>query len=441
MITAPLPQSEDKRLEVLRRYDVLDTEAEKDYDDLTKLISEICDVPISLVSLVDESRQWFKSRQGLGASETPRDLAFCAHAILEDDLFVVEDSRQDERFRDNPLVTGQPNVIFYAGMPLTSPEGENIGTFCVIDNKPRQLSEHQLFALETLSKQVVKQLELNLKLKQAEKTNKQLAKTNQKMSSSINYGKRIQRAVMPSIHSVREHLPESFLFMKPKDVVSGDFYYFAKDKATDKIIIAVLDCTGHGVQGAFMSMIANEQLNKIVKVKNVSSPEDILKQLRAGMMDSLHSERMDSYGIDGLEIGIAVIDQASSTVEFSGARVDLIYAHPEEVGNLGIAKASRNGIGSVYALMPEKPFGSETIHYRPDTVFYFYTDGVVDQFGGKDFKGQGERKFSKRRLHNLIQDICPLPLKVQHDTVIETFSDWMGSSSQTDDMLIFAFKP
>ena len=390
--------------------------------------------------LVDENRQWFKSRQGLEATETPREMAFCSHAILQNDVFVVEDAYKDERFHDNPLVTGGPNVVFYAGMPLTSPEGENIGTFCVIDNKPRHLDDHQLFALQTLSKQVVKQLELKLKLEQTEENNRELSRKNKKISHSINYGKRIQRASMPSIMWIREHLPSSFIFMKPKDVVSGDFYYFAKDDHTGKLVVAVVNCTGHGVPGAFMSMIANEQLNELIKVKHIVSPDRILENLRTGIINSLHADKADSEGIDGLEIGLAVIDQENYTVEFSGARINMVYMHPEEP-EIQVAKASRNGIGSVYARMPERPFGKELISYPPGTVFYLYSDGIVDQFGGKDFRGQGERKFTKKRLHSLLQDICPLPLKAQHDAIADTFSDWMGSSPQTDDMLVFAFKP
>lgn len=167
MISALLPINENERLQALLRYEVMDTEAEKEFDDLVKLASQICESEISLVSLVDSERQWFKAKVGLDAPETGRDIAFCAHAILQDDIFEVENAIEDERFHDNPLVAekGGLEIRFYAGMPLKNPDGLNLGTLCVIDNKPKKLTEAQRFALKTLGNQVITQLELRLKFR------------------------------------------------------------------------------------------------------------------------------------------------------------------------------------------------------------------------------------------------------------------------------------
>tara|TARA_R110002072_G_scaffold534_6_gene4020 strand:+ start:197712 stop:199340 length:1629 start_codon:yes stop_codon:yes gene_type:complete len=162
MKKAKKPKDEEQRLKELVRFEVLDTLPEQVFDDLTLLAANICNVPIALISLVDSDRQWFKSRQGLDAEETPRDLAFCAHAILEDETFIVPNSDEDERFFDNPLVTGGPNVKFYAGAPLTTDAGFNIGTLCVIDNKPGDLTAAQQDSLEALARQVVSQLNLRI---------------------------------------------------------------------------------------------------------------------------------------------------------------------------------------------------------------------------------------------------------------------------------------
>ena len=150
MTTAPLPENEPERLKALHDLMLLDTPPEEKFDRVVRFAAEQLDMPMALVSLVDGDRQWFKSRIGLTAEETPRDVAFCAHAILQPDVFIVEDTHLDARFADNPLVTAGPAVRFYAGAPLSAPGGERIGTLCVLDDKPRTLSTVELATLEAL---------------------------------------------------------------------------------------------------------------------------------------------------------------------------------------------------------------------------------------------------------------------------------------------------
>ncbi len=160
MISAAIPHDESKRLARLHKYQVLDTAPEQNFDELTELLATVLDVPIALVSLIDQKRQWFKSHHGLDATETPREYAFCAHAILDKNLFVVEDSHVDERFMDNPLVTEDPHVRFYAGMPLITDDGFKIGTVCGIDHEPKVLDKNQKRIFEIVARQVIDQLEL-----------------------------------------------------------------------------------------------------------------------------------------------------------------------------------------------------------------------------------------------------------------------------------------
>jgi adenylate cyclase len=156
----PLPADENARLAELREYNVLDTGPETEFDDLVGLASQICGTPVALISLVDAQRQFFKARTGLDVTQTPRDVAFCAHAILKPELMVVPDATADARFADNPLVTSDPNSRFYAGSPLITPKGHAMGTLCVIDHVPRTLDEAQRKALEALGRQVVTLLQL-----------------------------------------------------------------------------------------------------------------------------------------------------------------------------------------------------------------------------------------------------------------------------------------
>jgi len=158
------PSNEAARLAALDSYAILDTEPEQAFDDLTLLASFICKTPIAMISLVDEDRQWFKSRVGVAISETSRDIAFCSTASLQPDIFVVPDALEDERFRDNPLVLSDPHIRFYAGAPLVNEDGFALGTLCVVDRSPRELEPEQREALKALSRLVLAQIEFRRNL-------------------------------------------------------------------------------------------------------------------------------------------------------------------------------------------------------------------------------------------------------------------------------------
>jgi GAF domain-containing protein len=164
MKIAAKPANENARLAALRSFHILDTPAEKTFDDLVRLASYICQTPVAMVSFVDRDRQWFKAKVGVEAQETARDLAFCAHAILTpEDLLIVPDATLDERFADNPLVTDAPRIRFYAGAPLVTEGGFALGTLCVVDHSPKELSPEQIKALTVLRNLVIRELELHKK--------------------------------------------------------------------------------------------------------------------------------------------------------------------------------------------------------------------------------------------------------------------------------------
>lgn len=162
MPAAPLPADESERLAALRAYEVLDSAPDPAYRDIVTIAGQIMGTPIALISLIDAERQWFLARDGLVVPQTHRDLAFCAYTILGPDPLVVNDAHQDQRFAQNPLVTGDPNIRFYVGAPLETPDGHRIGSLCAIDRVPRDITPGQLGAMQALSRQVVRLLELRI---------------------------------------------------------------------------------------------------------------------------------------------------------------------------------------------------------------------------------------------------------------------------------------
>ncbi|MGB2924246.1 MAG: adenylate/guanylate cyclase domain-containing protein [Limnothrix sp.] len=185
MPAAPLPHNEEKRLQALEEFEILDSPAEDEFDDLAALAAHICGTPVALISLVDRHRQWFKSKIGIDAPETPREMSFCAHALLEPEkTLIVPNTREDERFADNPLVTGDEDVQFYAGTPLVTSDGFPIGTLCTIDHMPRNLTPAQTSALQRLGRQVINQMELRINVRRLRNQIQQNQRVEAKLQAS-----------------------------------------------------------------------------------------------------------------------------------------------------------------------------------------------------------------------------------------------------------------
>ena len=263
-MTKILPDiNESLRLNALDDYDVLDSLPEKDYDDLTRIASMICDTPIALISLIDNTRQFFKSRLGIDVTESPKGISFCTHAIQAPrEIFIIPDARIDERFSDNPLVVGSPGVVFYAGMPLVTPEGFALGTICVIDTRPRDLTEQQKITLMSLANQVINLLELR-------KKNALLVKSQNQLQV---LAKEMEAFACSASHDLKEpiRMVKSFTGLLEKKYAAGmdetarKYIYFASDGAK-RMEILINDLLEYSRTSKINNDVAEVSIQEIVE--------------------------------------------------------------------------------------------------------------------------------------------------------------------------------
>ena len=267
MQAAP-PNNEIERLNALRAYRILDTLPEQAYDDITQLAAYICDTPIALVSLIDESRLWFKSKVGLDVNETPRTDAFCAHALLQpDDMLVVRDTLDDARFADNRLVTGAPYIRFYAGVPLVTQAGEALGTLCVIDTQPRELDTAAKSALFRLAHQVMAQLELRKTLIALQQADQELNRLNLELTeqtltdplTQVHNRRALERSLTAEWErAFRYSQPLSLLLLDVDDFKSYNDTY--GHQAGDQVLRQVAGIISHGArQPDFVARYGGEE--------------------------------------------------------------------------------------------------------------------------------------------------------------------------------------
>ncbi|PIY08754.1 MAG: hypothetical protein COZ18_10670 [Flexibacter sp. CG_4_10_14_3_um_filter_32_15] len=251
---------------------------------------------------------------------------------------------------------------------------------------------------------------------------------NKNITASINYAKRIQKAMLPSQNLLEEILPKSFVYFNPRDIVSGDFYFFAEKD--DKIVIAAVDCTGHGVPGAFMSVIGNDLLTQIVVWRGITESNLILNELHNGVVQTLKQEETENR--DGMDISLCVLNTTTNEIQYSGAKNSLLYITPN--GKINQIKGDRYHVGGV-AKQLERDFTAHTLTPEKGTRFYLLTDGYLDQFGGKHSK-----KYSKRRFQLLIEKLKSFHIFELKHEVERNFIEWKGGEKQIDDVLVIGFE-
>lgn len=299
-----------------------------------------------------------------------------------------------------------------------------------------ELISAQKMELEEKNKQILAQkYELSLTSDQIKKQKDLIEKTSEKLQSSINYAQRIQTALMADEILVKQDLPESFVFFKPRDQVSGDFFWFEKtqnEKGENLLIIAAVDCTGHGVPGAIVSVVGIQLLNAIVGAKGITDPGQILTELNTDLLKSLKYEETKIN--DGMDMSLCTINLQQQKLFFAGAKSPLFFI---ENGELKIIKGDKIPIGGQNLRGEEKAFQTHEIELsgQGKQMFYLFSDGYPDQFGGA-----GKSKFMIKKFKNLLMEISSKPMMDQKYTLAKTIIEWQEEESQTDDMLVLGFR-
>jgi sigma-B regulation protein RsbU (phosphoserine phosphatase) len=248
---------------------------------------------------------------------------------------------------------------------------------------------------------------------------------NKSVKDSITYARLIQEAMLPQKEILTSSFAHSFVIYRAKDIVSGDFYWFSE--RDNKLLLAVADCTGHGVPGALMSMVGNGLLNEIVNVKGITEPHIILQKMNVGLRKALKQDMKENQQGDGMDMALCVIDKKNHVIEFSGANRHLLYFRKME---FELIKGNKHGIGGIYA-DPQLEFTNHTIPYKEGDIIYMYTDGYADQFGGKYVK-----RMMTRNLIKLLQHTLSFGIAEQEQLLIKWLENWQGKLEQTDDILL-----
>lgn len=338
MLKPKLPVNEIERLASLSQYKLLDSLPEEDYDNITKLLSTICEVPISLITLLDTNRNFFKSHHGFPVNQSPRDISFCGHAIIDKcDIFIVKDSRLDDRFKDNPLVVDH-DAIFYAGVPLVNSKGYALGTLCVFDHKPRELSANQIESLIILGKQVVNLFELRRKNFKLQARKKDLLKRNVELKDFASHVSHDLKSPLANISSLAALLREDNLdnlssesfeylgFIEDsaailKDYIDGILIYYKADELLkakkENLILPVL----------------YEELKHVLLSKN-----DKLQYQHKGIINNINKAALTQVLINLIDNGLKYNDSEEKIINISYEESPKYHSFTVEDNGIGIAK-------------------------------------------------------------------------------------------------------
>ena len=440
---APKPPQEDARLAALRHYEILDTDPEIGFDDLARLAASICQVPIAAITLIDEDRQWFKSRVGIQSPETPLNQSLCAYAILRPETLVVPDAMLDPTFRDHPAVEGEGGIRFYAGAPLVTPEGFALGTICVSDYVARELSKEQQNALEALARQVGTQLELRRKLRDLRRTTRERdqaraeeAARSEEIERDLRFARQFQQSMLPD----NEHYPSvptapgtsmrlNFHHIyQPALSLGGDFFDVVK-LSESRAGVFIADVMGHGARSALVTAILRTLFQELSL--QAHEPGELLTRLDARFHLIMASSEQFLFA----SACYIILDTERAQAHYSSA------GHPAPIH----ADAQRTHVGPIddseckeaaLGLACDTEYPSCSLDIEPGDTFLLYTDGLVEA-PRRQIEGLGE-EFGEDKLCQTIRDSPQVDASRLTQIILEKLNAWTGAATLPDDLCLVA---
>ncbi|WP_158976082.1 ATP-binding protein [Cellulophaga sp. L1A9] len=393
MLAPKAHKEEEKRLAELQSYNILDSLPEEDYDNLSKIASEICGTPISMISLVDEKRQWFKSSYGIDVKETEREISFCGHMINDsNDIFIVPDARKDARFFDNPMVTGDTNVVFYAGVPLMTSNNLPIGSLCVIDNKPKKLNKSQIDSLKALSNQVMKLIEL--------RKNEQLLQ--QALSNQKEKNTELERFAYIAAHDLKSPLNNistlTAIFIEQ---------YGSKIDSQGTDILDMIVTSSNRLKGLIEGLLDYSKSDTLLKEKTIAVSVEKIKNNINGIFSSnphihltvaseLKTVKINETALDQILINLVTNaikynDKAEAEIKIGIDASKTHYLFYVEDNGPGIPENKYNSIFDIFTIhSPQDKFG-----VRGNGIGLATVKKIIEKLGGeiavKSTLGTGSR--------------------------------------------------